>query len=94
MTTWVPDSNDYAASLARDAEAERVWRTCPRCHGAGEVSWNPSRSNDPQCVETARCAHCGGEGSLELCHRCGGRGAAPAGEDSCDRCWGSGTELP
>lgn len=39
---------------------------CPRCHGNGEIQFNPSRINDPQCVDNAACPDCHGEGTAEL----------------------------
>ena len=39
--------------------------TCPDCDGGGEVHWNPSPINDPQCVETARCPTCRGDGAID-----------------------------
>jgi hypothetical protein len=40
--------------------------TCPRCDGGGEVTWNPSPINDPQCVETATCPRCEGTGLVDF----------------------------
>jgi len=37
-------------------------RTCPQCDGGGEVTWNPSPINDPQCDKTATCPRCDGSG--------------------------------
>ena len=38
---------------------------CPLCHGAGEVGFNKSRNNDPQCDDSATCPTCHGEGVIE-----------------------------
>lgn len=38
---------------------------CPRCHGDGEVGFNPSPVNDPQCEDTALCPDCHGSGLSE-----------------------------
>ncbi len=35
---------------------------CPQCDGGGEVAWNPSLDDDPQCVETGTCPRCEGAG--------------------------------
>lgn len=35
---------------------------CPRCHGSGEIGFNNSPINDPQCAEEAICNVCHGEG--------------------------------
>jgi hypothetical protein len=35
---------------------------CEECDGSGEVHWNPSRNNDPQCERDEACGHCGGSG--------------------------------
>lgn len=86
------------AAMATSVAATRAearakgYRVCPRCKGSGQVSWNPSRGQEPWFVETISCPHCGGDGVLQLCRRCGGKGAAPAGEDTCDRCLGDGIE--
>lgn len=36
--------------------------TCPNCHGDGEIPFNPSSNNDPQCEDSARCPDCNGDG--------------------------------
>jgi DnaJ-class molecular chaperone len=36
--------------------------TCPRCDGSGEIGFNPSPINDPQCADSAPCNVCHGEG--------------------------------
>ncbi len=38
-------------------------RRCQQCDGGGEVHWNPSPINDPQCEEAATCPRCDGEGT-------------------------------
>jgi hypothetical protein len=37
-------------------------KDCPRCHGSGEIGWNDSPINDPQCAQEATCNVCHGEG--------------------------------
>jgi DnaJ-class molecular chaperone len=49
---------------AREAELEDP-HTCPRCGGGGEVTWNPSVRNDPQCEESATCPVCRGHGEVD-----------------------------
>lgn len=41
---------------------------CPRCHGEGEIGFNPSRSvpKDPQLEDSARCPECHGDGVLPV----------------------------
>ncbi len=39
---------------------------CTQCDGGGEVTWNPSPINDPQCVETATCTRCDGRGLVDV----------------------------
>ena len=39
---------------------------CPDCDGAGEVYRNPSWIGDPQCVESATCSTCRGDGAIEV----------------------------
>jgi len=41
------------------------YRSCPRCDGGGEVTWNPSVRNDPQCEESATCPVCRGRGEVD-----------------------------
>jgi hypothetical protein len=49
------------AELEADPGPEEP-RTCQQCYGGGEVHWNPSPFNDPQCDESATCPRCDGEG--------------------------------
>lgn len=39
-------------------------KDCPRCHGSGEIGWNDSPVNDPQCAQEATCNVCHGEGAV------------------------------
>lgn len=41
-------------------------RVCERCHGDGEITYNPAYP-DPQGEQTACCPGCHGEGALPLC---------------------------
>lgn len=57
------------------AEAGTSTKTCPVCHGSGEVK-NVSRSVFGQFVNIAVCTNCGGEGNIidKPCKKCFGDG--------------------
>ena len=38
---------------------------CPYCRGEGEIAYNPSWNNDPQCETSDRCPTCHGAGTVE-----------------------------
>ena len=64
MTTYFDPWTDLCARLEEE-QMRRTAEECPVCHGSGEERWNPSRTGDPQCVESAPCRRCDGQGFLD-----------------------------
>jgi len=64
-----------AACNGSGAQSSDAIKTCPVCHGTGQVR-QVSRSLFGQFVNIATCGHCGGEGRVisEACKSCGGKG--------------------